>query len=93
MSDKIFISRYDVKQRTGTYGDWEEESISFGPKDFELLERYKNAKGWIKLIIQTSKSTGKKYLEIDQYVPTRPSGLENTPEPQMPVVPEDDLPF
>jgi len=87
MSDKIFIGRYDVKPRTGVNGDWEDESISFGPKDFELLERYKNAKGWINIKVQTSKNTGKKYLEVSQFVPTRPSGLENTP--QLPPTPDE----
>jgi len=93
MSEKIFIGSYKVKPRSGENGEWEQESIAFGPKDFELLEQYKNAKGWINILVQTSRNTGKKYLEVDQFVPTRPSGLENTPEPQLPQDDGSDLPF
>jgi len=95
MSDKIFIGRIDVKPMTGANGAWEKTTISFGPQDFEKLDARKNDKGWVNLILQTSQSTGKKYLEVDQFVPTRASGLENTPAPNMdlPPVPDDDLPF
>ena len=99
MSDKIFIGRVDVKQMNGVNGSFEKISISLGPQDFEKLQSLRNGKGWVNLLFKESGSTGKKYLEVDQYVPTRPSGLENTltPPPGFmppgPEAPDEDLPF
>lgn len=103
--DKIFIGKVKTEQKTGRNGDWEETRISFGPKDFELLEQHKN-KGWVNLLLRRSQA-GKDYMEVDTWVPVkgedyqRPSGNGQLPEVQygdsMPPVPQpppmDDLPF
>lgn len=95
MSSKIFIGRVDSKQMQGGNGPWEKITIAFGPKDFEALQMHKNEKGWVNLLFKES-AQGKKYIELDTYVPTRPSGFE-TPQQQpsvpIPPAPDDDLPF
>ena len=95
MSDKIFIGRVDAKTMNSNNGPWEKITISFGPQDFEKLNQYKNASGWVNLLFKES-AQGKKYIELDTYVPTRPSGLENTqPDDNLPLTPDDpdSLPF
>ena len=96
MSDKIFIGRVDSKMMPSNSGEWEKTTISLGPQDFEKLQQYRNAKGWVNLLLKES-AQGKKYIELDQYVPTRPSGLENTqqlpPTPDEAAMPWDDSNF
>ena len=93
MSDKIFVGFakiVTVNKRDG--GTFEKTQISFNKENLQTLMDNLNAKGWVNTLYKIG-SSGKPYLELDQFVPTRPSGLENTPEPQLPPVPEDDLPF
>jgi len=65
MSDKVYVGRTEEKETTfGTI-----TKLSFGPQDFEKLEQYKNASGWVNMEIKTSKDGGL-YVEIDTWKPT-----------------------
>lgn len=61
-SEKVFIGRTTVIKTQ--YG--EITKISFGPQDYEKLEQYKNASGWINLEVK-EKRGGERYCEVSLY--------------------------
>ena len=93
MSDKIFVGfvkEITINKKSG--GTFEKIQISFNKENLQTLTDNLNAKGWVNTLFKKSAS-GNYYIELDQFVPTRPSGLENTHVPQLPPAPDDDLPF
>jgi len=88
MSEKIFVGFakiVTVNKRDG--GTFEKTQISFNKENLQTLMDNLNPKGWVNTLYKIGAS-GKPYLELDQFVPTRPSGLENTQ--QLPPTPSDD---
>jgi hypothetical protein len=82
MADKVYLG----KTRVVTTSFGELTKLSFGPQDFEKMESYKNAEGWLNMEIKTSREGGL-YLEIDTWKP-EPSTQGNASNQT-----SDNLPF
>tara|TARA_R110002096_G_scaffold306639_1_gene501268 strand:- start:871 stop:1119 length:249 start_codon:yes stop_codon:yes gene_type:complete len=79
--EKIYLGKSESKETE--YGKM--HKVSFGPQDFEKMEKFKNQKGWLNCNIKESRE-GNLYLEIDTW----------KPKPQMSkgqVNKESDVPF
>jgi hypothetical protein len=61
---KVYLGKTETKETE--YGKL--HKVSFGPKDFEKLNQYKNDSGWVNCLIKESKE-GSLYLEIDTFKP------------------------
>lgn len=82
MADKIFIGKVNSTTMNGNSGSWEKIGIALGPEDFSKLAANRNEKGWVNLLFKES-NQGKKYLEIDTWVPVRKQdapGYQEQPE-------------
>ena len=78
MSEKKFVGKMETVPMEGSNGPWEKTTISLNKKDLLLLNENTNENGYVKILVQKSKATGKPYMIIDEYVPVKKADFEQT---------------